>query len=340
MKLKPNRTALYSLFAVFIVLLAYFFVGWPREHADVRYGITWSKPYAEELGLNSQQGLEVMLDEVNVRRFRIPAYWTLIEPEQGYFDFTWLDAQLDLIERYDGDVTLAVGARLPRWPECWVPEWTENLSQSDRESAQLNYVQKVYERYSEHPAIIKWQIENEVSFTFFAKCDGLTKQLVAEQLSLVRGLEQSRVKNIQRPVITTDSGEFSTWLAFVGKVDGKGVSLYRRVTNPWIGVINYWFIPPWAYQRKANLVSPFIGHIHISEFQMEPWASVPLHTLENSAMFFTLDHKQMERNLVYAQRTGFDEIYFWGAEWWLWMARERGIPDFLDTMTQFFEENR
>ncbi len=340
MKLPSKKTIIYTVGILAACFAAYFLIGWPREYEGVQYGITWSKPYAEELGIDSQEGLGIMLEDVGVRKFRLPAYWNLIEAEQGVYDFTWLDEQLDLVQQYDGSVTLAIGARLPRWPECWAPEWVAALPQASREKAQIAYVQKVYERYSEHPVIERWQIENEVSFTFFAHCEGLTKALVKEELDFVRGREQSRAIDMQRPVITTDSGELSTWLSFAGEIDGKGVSLYRRVTNPWLGVIKYWFVPPWFYERKAKLVEPFIGPIHISEFQMEPWANVPLTSLENESMFQTLDAQQMERNLLFAERTGFSEIYFWGAEWWLWMQEGRDRPQFMDTMTDFFQSKR
>jgi len=340
MKLPSKKMIYWTLIGLAILVLAYFFVGWPRLTKNAQYGITWSKPYAESLGLDSQQGLTVMLKDVGVQKLRLPAYWSLLEKTQGQFDFSWLDAQLGLAQQYGGHVTLALGARLPRWPECWTPDWVTSLSPAERRAAQLEYIRQVYNHYSEHPAIERWQIENEASFTFFASCPGLTKDLINEEITLVRGLEQSRPMNQQRPVITTDSGEWSTWLSFAGKIDGKGVSVYRRVTNPWIGIISYWFIPPWFYQRKAMLAQSFVGDILVSEFQMEPWADVSLPKLDNPTLFQTLDLKQMQSNLWYAEHMGFKEVYFWGAEWWLWMKENRDQPQFMDAMTQFFHSKR
>lgn len=331
---------LWSLLGLLILIAGYFLIGWPKVNENAKYGITWSKPYAESLGLNSRDGLGYMLEDVGVRRFRIPAYWSLTEPERGRYDFSWLDEQIELIDRYGGSVTLGIGARLPRWPECWEPEWTHELSPTERREAQLKYARDVYERYAEHPAIDSWQIENEVTFDVFANCEGLTNELVEKELQLIRGLEQSRPPNLQRPVVTTESGEWSTWLSFAGDVDGKGISIYRAVTDPWLGVIRYWFVPPWAYQRKAALVRAFVGPVHVSEFQMEPWADLPLTSLTNETQFRTLDIDQMEANLRYAERTGFDEVYFWGAEWWLWMQEMRDHPEFIEMMSEFFQENR
>lgn len=335
-----KRIILLAVLAFCAAILLYLFLGWPIDHKGTRYGITWSKTYAEQLGLNSDQGLEYMFREVGVRDVRLPAYWQLVEPTEGTYDFSWLDKELDLAHQYGATVTLAVGARLPRWPECWAPDWALQLSPEERKAAQLDYVREVYRRYADDPALERWQIENEVSFTFFAKCEGLTDDIVREEMRLVRGLEQSRPPDKRRPVTTTDSGELSTWLAFTGDIDGKGISIYRVVTNPLIGIIRYWFVPPWFYARKAALARPFVGPFHVSEFQMEPWADAPIETLSDEAQFQVFGLPHMKKALTYAKQTGFNEIYFWGAEWWLWMKEARGHSEFIDTMKRFFTEAR
>jgi len=335
----PKKTWQWILLAVIGIPLLYFFSGWPTKDPNTAYGITWSKPYAEELGLNSDVGLSATMQDLGVKRVRLPAYWALIEPQKGSYDFPWLDSQFNIVEQQGGSITLAIGSRLPRWPECWEPDWVKNLSPSDREAAQLAYIQAVYKRYAGRSSIMAWQVENEMSFTFFADCQGLTKDLVTKELDYVRGQEQMLGAN-KRPVMTTDSGELSTWLSLAGHVDGKGVSIYRIVTNPFLGVIRYWFVPPWTYARKALLASPFVGPIHISEFQMEPWSNAPLERLSNSDLFVTFDAKQMEKNLKYAEQLHMPEVYFWGAEWWYWMKETRQHPEFWDQMQQFFVSHK
>src|SRR5688572_10611860 len=221
-------------FAIFIlIILAFFLVGWPKEYPK-QYGVTWSSPYAWGLELNPNDGLRQVLDDLGVRRFRIPAYWTDIEREQGKYDFKILQEQLDEIAKRDGKVMLAIGSRLPRWPECWVPEWATRVDLATRRAVQLAYLQKTYAMFKDHPSVVAFQIENEASFTLYIECDGLTKDLVLEELRYVRGEESKRPN--PRPVYTTDSGEFSSWINWAGEVDGLGVRLYRAVTNPWPGV--------------------------------------------------------------------------------------------------------
>lgn len=326
------------ILAVVIFFLSFLLVGWPKETKNMQYGISWSKPYAEELGLDSLRSLEFALDDLGVRRVRLPAYWNLIEAERNKMDFSWLDEHVEAIAKRQGSVILVVGSRLPRWPECWAPDWTKGLNPEDRKREQLEYVRAVHTRYASNPAIIAWQVENEVALTIYAKCDGLTKDLAVEEMKLVRELEGERPIHLQRPIATTDSGELSTWLSFANEIDSKGVSVYRVLDNPFLGVFRHKLIPPWFYGRKAMLVRPFTKDIYVSEFQMEPWASKPLKTLSNEELFKTFDLKQQQDNLWYAKNLGLDRVDFWGAEWWLWMKDKRDYPAIWERMKPVFRK--
>lgn len=337
-KFPSGKQVAWILGGLCLIVLGYFLVGWPKEYKK-EYGITWSSPYAWGLGLDPNEGLRQVLDDLGVRRFRIPAYWTDIEREQGRYDFTILEEQLDEIAKRDGRVTLAIGARLPRWPECWVPDWAKLVDTRTRASVQMMYVKATYERFKDHPTVAGWQVENESQLKQFVKCDGLTKELVVEELRYVRG-EEAKRGGQRRPVITTDSGELSAWLAFARETDGLGVSVYRSVTNPWLGIVRYWFIPPWAYSRKAALVQSFTGPIFISEFQMEPWSEMPLQNTKLEDQYKTLSIQYMRQNFTYAKRMSVPAVDFWGAEWWYWMKEKQGIPEFWDEARRFFAESR
>lgn len=324
--LSRRKKCLVIALFLLLIIVGYFFIGWPKSHPDTRYGITWSKPYAEELGLNAEEGLRAALDEFGVKDIRIPAYWPEIERERGTYAFGWLESYMNFIGERGGKVALVVGSRLPRWPECWTPPWVGNLTQAERETAQLDYVRAVYEHFADHPALGSWQVENEASFTLFAHCPGLTRDLVRKELDYVRGEEAKRAE--PRRVFTTDSGEISTWLAYAGHIDAKAVSVYRVVTNPTFGVFRYWFIPPWFYERKSWLVRPFVGPVFVAEFQMEPWANAPLFSLSPEEQFKTFDIDQMRKNFAFADHVGLSPVYFWGAEWWYWMKTKRNHPEF------------
>lgn len=292
-------------------------------------GVTFSRPYAKELGLDPVETLTATLDDLKVRNFRIPAYWSLLEPKQGEWDWSWLDNDLDAIAARGGTVTLAIGQKLPRWPECWIPDWALKLTEGQREKVLNAYLTAVVQRYSRHPAVTVWQVENEADFPF-GVCPEYRKTLLDDELALVRSLDASK------PIVTTDSGELSFWS--VGKrVDRLGTSVYRVVIGP-LGILRYSFIPPQLYLRKAQLLGWLIGikEVYVSEFQMEPWVTsvIPEATLEEQ--FRTMDLEDFKRNAAFSQRMGIDKIDYWGVEWWWWLKSEQQQPEFWEFAKTLF----
>ncbi len=106
--------------------------------------------------------------------------WARLEPEEGQFDFTWLDKVMDMLADNGGYAVLATpsGAR-PAWLSFKYPEVLRvrpdrgrNLhgrrhnhcmtSPIYREKTQLINT-KLAERYHDHPALLAWHISNEYS---------------------------------------------------------------------------------------------------------------------------------------------------------------------------------
>ena len=42
--------------------------------------------------------------------------------------------------------------------------------------------------------------------------------------------------------------------------------------------------------------------------------------------------------ISYAQKTGFKDLYLWGAEWWLWEKQNNGNPFYWDTAKAIFRK--
>ena len=61
------------------------------KHEPDFFGITYSKKYAENIGLDWQETYLSILDELNVKYVRIPVYWDQIEKQPGAFDFSDYD---------------------------------------------------------------------------------------------------------------------------------------------------------------------------------------------------------------------------------------------------------
>lgn len=312
----------------FVVIICGFLAMSLRMPVQQTSGVTFSRPYALELKLNPDEVLAASLDDLKVRHFRIPAYWSLLEPQKGQWDWSWLDSELDSIAAKQGSVVLAVGEKLPRWPECWIPDWAVNLPDNDREQAVLDYLNQVINRYKNHPAVKGWQVENEPGFPF-GKCPETAAGLFDKEINLVRSLDT-------KPIATTDSGELSFW-SLGSKVDRLGVSVYRVVIAP-LGIFHYWFVPPQFYLRKGQAMSLLWGikDFYISEFQMEPWTKrASLVETPIDEQMQTFDLKQMKNNINFAENSGISTIDYWGVEWWYWM-KTQNHPEFWETAKSIF----
>ncbi len=323
-----------AIFVVFSLIL-FFFFGTPPK-TNTRFGFTWSNPYARQLGLDPQKSFVLALDDLKPAHVRIPAYWSVIEKERGRYDWSELDAQLDATARRGVQVTLVLGSRVPRWPECWEPEWVKALRVSERYDVQMAYTKAVYARYLEHPSIVMWQVENEAFFNSYISCPGLTKNIVLDEMRLVRDSEKARPPEKRRPVITTDSGEWSLWIGFLGKVDGIGISVYRAVLTKWVGRISHWYFTPMFYWRRAQIAAAWAGPVFVSEFQMEPWVTQAIEDTTDEEMFRTLDLARMRNSFQYSRKLGMTSVDFWGVEWWLWMKEKRNHPEFWEEAKAFF----
>ena len=322
-----------------LVILGYFFIGWPTKGTDTAYGVTWSKTYADYLGIDPQAGLKATVEDLGVKYFRIPVYWTEVEPQQGQFHFDWLKAQLDEIAVHGGKAILVVGAKQPRWPECWVPDWAKALATDKKQEAQLTYVKTVFDVFASHPAVLAWQVENEPGFAF-GTCDHLDRVFTDREIAAVKQMERITFSADKRhPVYTTASGEWSAWLDYAGKTDGIGISTYRVVRLSSGMIFSYFFLPPWSYARKAAIASIWAGPIFVSEMQMEPWMTHGLADPNDPQMTETMDISRMKSNLAFASEMHMSSVYFWGAEWWYWMKVKGNHAEYWDTMKAFFAGN-
>lgn len=288
------------------------------ETDKIRYGATWSAQYAEYIGVDPVDGLRESMEDLGISLLRIPVYWDRVEAQQNSYDWSEMDALMQLAEEHGADVVLVVGRRVPRWPECFVPAWINALSTEDQIHAQLTFVEQTVTRYKNSSSLLRWQVENEPFFRAFGECgDGETLATLSDEVALVRRIDPSH------PVQLTASGELELWNRVAKLSDTIGVSVYRTTFTKGIGYTTY-PIPPWMYRAKAWLVRP--AHVVISELQMEPWfeRSIQTYSPQEQVDIFSAD--DLRKNVDYANQVGMDEVMVWGVEWWL-ALRQVGHPE-------------
>ncbi len=317
-----------------IIIMVLIFVGFHVLPGSVSpspvqsWGVTFHKNHAQYLGLDWKSIYQSLLDDLGVRWLRLEAPWSDIEPTEGDFNIDDVRWQLDEANRRGAKVLLAVGRKLPRWPECYIPAWALDLPASQQEVQTLAMVRKVVDAVKDHPAIWAWQVENEPLFPF-GNCPVPNETLYRQEVELVRTLDT-------RPIVGTDSGELSTWWRMSDIVDILGVSIYRKVYHPVIGYSRYW-IAPAAYARKASIVHSRVGRIISTELQMEPWVrggflDTPID--DQVTVFSTTD---FSNNIEYAKKTGFDTFYLWGVEWWAWM-KQNNHPEYWQAAQRLYRQ--
>lgn len=302
----------------------------------ITYGMSFNTLYATELGLSWREVYDAILNDLGVRHLRLAAHWPMVEPAAGSYNFVELDYQITRAEAVGAEVILAVGRRLPRWPECHVPAWATPLPLSARNDAQLAYMKAVVMRYKHSPAVKYWQVENEPFLKAFAfeHCGELDTNFLDKEIALVRELDPSR------QIIVTDSGNLGTWYGAYQRGDIFGTSVYVHFWNPELGQFRT-FLPAWFYRLKAEVMSLLYGkkETFLIELSAEPWLIEPIAHVPVDVQFSRMDTEKFADILAYAEETRFARQYLWGAEWWYWLLVS-GEPAFWEAgKTLFVKEN-
>ena len=146
-----------------------------------KVGVSFIPYYAESLGVDPQQAMDGLLD-IGVRHFRLVSYWNAGEPQPGQYDFSTLDWQFKKAEQAHAKVSLSLGLRQPRWPECHLPDWARQQSQQQWQTELQQYIQAVIERYKDSPALDSYQLENEYFLKGFGNCEEIPGAMDRQRL--------------------------------------------------------------------------------------------------------------------------------------------------------------
>jgi len=302
------------LIALFLLIAGYFFIGKTKPAQNIGWGVAFSQKHAQHLGLDWRETYSALLDDLNVKKVKIASYWDLIESQDGDYDFTDLDWQLAEAQKHGAEVLLAVGMKSPRWPECHIPGWAQNIGKESQQEKITKFLEAVALRYRDSNVIKGWQVENEPFFVF-GECPWTDKEFLKKEVALIKSLD-----NQHRPIIIAESGEGFFWFKAAAVGDVVGITMYKNV---WISQFGFYFTYPFPsvlYHRKAELVRMFYDkEVICVELQAEPWGPKLLYDLSPEEGQKTMNLEQFKYNIEFARNTGLKEFYLWGAEWWYWM---------------------
>tara|TARA_Y100000310_G_C20648124_1_gene797817 strand:- start:731 stop:1726 length:996 start_codon:yes stop_codon:yes gene_type:complete len=319
------------LILIILILVCFFFVGKAPKAEDIKWGVAFSQKHTTNLGLDWQKTYLALLDDLKVKNIKIGTHWDLLEPGDSNYSFQDLDWQIEQAGERQAKVVLVIGMKTPRWPECHIPEWAKDLSKEDREGRVLKLIKEIVSRYKDSSVVSAWQVENEPFFNF-GECPDMDEVFLKKEIELVKTLDPDI------PVIISDTGEMSFWFKPAKLGDIVGVTTYKKVYSP---EFNRYFTlryPAVFYWRRAKIINSFFGKEVIGvELQTEPWGPKLLYDSPLEEQKKSMDLEQFKKNIEFAKKTGLDQFYLWGAEWWYWMKEKQNDPGIWNEAKILFE---
>lgn len=317
-----------TVLAVFLLVFVYVNLPVAKKTTVVPVGVTFSQRYAQDIGLDWKQVYIAMLDDLQVKKIRIPVYWDLVEATPGNFDYSDIDWQLQEAQKRNAEIILAVGQKVPRWPECFIPQWA-NGSDAVRKEALVKFVQQTVMRYKNTPAVERWQIENE-PFLDFGICPPAEPALLDREIAAARAIDTTR------PIVVTDSGELSLWLQAAKRADVFGTTMYREVYTAKYG---HWRYPigPNFFKLKRLFIELFANQKNaiVVELQGEPWVKGWTVHAPLAEQLASMNGVILSDNIEFAKKTGVEEVYVWGIEWWYWLKLNHNDASVWNTAKEY-----
>jgi len=325
-----KKIMLYFLILL-LIIVGFLFIGRPSEAENIVWGVNFSQKHAQGLGLDWQETYSALIDDLGATNIKLATYWDLIEKGEGDYDFGDLDSQVKEAEQKGVNLFLVIGMKSPRWPECHIPEWAKGLTKEEQQEKILNLVKQIVSRYQDYSSITMWQIENEPFFPF-GECPWVDKEFLKKEVEQVKNLDKQK-----RPVVISDSGEGSFWISAARVGDVVGTTMYKKVWIHQLGIYLTYPLPPNFYWQKAQIIKTFFNKKVICvELQAEPWGPRLLYDSPLEEQQKSMDLQRFQQNIDFARKTGLDEFYLWGGEWWYWMKEKQNQPQIWEEAKKLF----
>ena len=166
-----------SFFIFLLGVLLHFSMFAQYKFENILYGAAYYHEYMPNERLDEDIR---MMKEAGLTVVRVgESSWALFEPQEGVFEFAWMDRIIDKMHAAGIKVILGTPTySIPAWMAHRYPEVLAEHTRGDRayygirqnmDFTNLTYrflceriIRKMMERYAKHPAIIGYQVDNEV----------------------------------------------------------------------------------------------------------------------------------------------------------------------------------
>jgi hypothetical protein len=308
---------------------------WSGRDTPQELGVSFIPAYADSLGVDPKETMDGLLD-MGVRNFRLVSYWNQTELQPGQYDFSQLDWQFEKAESKGAKITLTLGLRQPRWPECHMPDWAKNQPRQQWQPQLMNFMTAVVDRYKDSPSLQDYQLENEYFLKGFGICSDFSRDRLVSEYSLVKKLDPSH------PIVVGRSNNALGFPVGQPQPDEFAISVYKRVWDAGVThrYLEYPF-PAWFYGYIAG-VQKIFNHrdMRVAELQAEAWApnGKSLKEISLDEQNKSLNARRLADRIEYGKATGMRRIDLWGAEYWyyrktvlndpsLWKVAENAFDD-------------
>lgn len=314
-----RRALMISLAALFLFISAsYAIAEWyiaKHRNEPLVIGTTFISDYAQSFGLEPKDTLNAILGDLKVKQIRLVSYWDQIEPSPGKYDFSNLDWQFAMANQYGTKVSLAIGLRQPRWPECHEPSWATSEPKNEWQPQLYNFMEAVVDRYKNNPALNDYELENEFFMKVFGTCTDFDRSRLVAEYKMLKSWDPGHM------VIISRSNNWVGVPVHAPTPDVFGISVYKRVWDKTLTKRYFEYpLPAWFYAALAGTEELISGKdMIIHELQAEPWPPTDIHQAPVAEQFKSMDAKRMKDRIAYGEATGMRTIDLWGAEWWYWL---------------------
>lgn len=310
------------------------------RHASqpVALGTTFVPRYAEYYGLDPKDTYRALIYDLGVRNIRLVSYWDDIEKQPGQYNFDELDWQFQIAEDTGSKVSLAIGLRQPRWPECHMPKWAKQQPMEVWAPQLKTFMGKVIDRYKNSPALDSYQLENEFFLEVFGECPDFSRDRLVDEYNFVKQQDPNHKVIISRSnnAIGIPIGE--------PRPDEFGVSIYKRVWDKNITKRYFEYpFPAWFYGFLAGAQEIVTGRdMIVHELQAEPWTPEGVDMIDSSTeeQYKSMNAERLKNRIEYGKATGMKSLYLWGSEWWYWRKVHFNDPSLWNTAKQAIQDSQ